>query len=442
MKKVLIITYYWPPAGGIGVQRAIKFCKYLPEYGWEPVVLTVAVGNYAIKDSGNEQEVSHVSRVYRAASWEPHSLIPSGKNKPKQSKGHLPNTLHTKSKTQRLIGFVADFVRLNLFIPDARIGWYRNAVKAGLDCIHKEKPDLIFSTAPPYTTHLVAKKLKQISGLPWVADFRDPWLENLLYNKPYRLMHARYLNKLLERSVMNKADRVVVVGDYMQQLLGAKLPEKRRHLVQVITNGYDHIPSSHQQNYSEFFYISFYGTIVADQLPFALFDTLLGMMESSPEFKRRLRLRIFGTVHDKIQAILFKTFPAENISIQLPLPYQQYTKALCEPQVLLLLINSVAHKELIITGKVFDYLPTGNPIVGIGPSNGDAAKILRDSDTGVMFDYNDYDGLSEHILELYERWQQKNLLRPHTEFPQYKSKNLTLQLAKTFDDIFFNKPSE
>ena len=170
MNKVLIVTYYWPPSGGISVQRIVKFSKYMPAFGWEPIILTVDYGSYSQIDQSYLKDIEQIQNVHRAISLEPHWIY--NKIRPKQRKSSGKSTKKSSAgRLTRVIDWVADFIRLNIFIPDARIGWYPGAVREGLKIIAQEKPALIFSTAPPFTSHLIAKKLHQKSGLPWVADF-------------------------------------------------------------------------------------------------------------------------------------------------------------------------------------------------------------------------------------------------------------------------------
>ena len=204
VKKVLVITYYWPPAGGSGVQRVAKFCKYLGAFGWEPLVLTVRDGNYTGLDKSLLHDVEHIQTVYRAPSWEPHAVFNrlTAIRKKSANRGAAPST----TSSGGLMQTIGEYIRLNLFIPDSRIGWKPQAIRMGSALIRDARPDIIFSSAPPYTPHLIARDLKRMHGIPWVADFRDPWLENHAYNRVPRLPWVKQYNRRLEQGVLQEAD--------------------------------------------------------------------------------------------------------------------------------------------------------------------------------------------------------------------------------------------
>jgi len=199
-KTVLIVTYYWPPAGGIAVQRITKFCKYLTDFGWNPIILTVDNGNFESVDESLLHDIAHIKHVYRTSSIEPHNFYNFIDGLVKRKSTNNPGNSNKLPKRSIYTTF-SDYIRLNLFIPDSRIGWLFNAFRCGKRIIEEYNTDLIFSTAPPYTSHLVALKLHKHSGIPWVADFRDPWVESTLYNTVKRLGIVKTINKRLERKV-------------------------------------------------------------------------------------------------------------------------------------------------------------------------------------------------------------------------------------------------
>ncbi len=425
MKRVLVITYYWPPAGGSGVQRVAKFCKYLHRFGWESVVLTVRQGNYVSVDRSLEKDIRHVKKVYKTRSVEPHRVLRLA------SVGRSKTDLLSPKGTA--LRHFLELVRLNLFIPDPRIGWYPYAVQMGYSVCKSQKIDLIFSTCPPYTTHLVAKRLKNKCRLPWVADFRDPWLEQACYNTVYRNILTFQLNKILEKSVLETADAVVAVGQRWQRLLESKVS---RLLVKTITNGYDEADFSGCENQSSnLFYLSYFGTLHEQQTPEALFRALSSLLNSDRAFSRDFRIRFVGDISSATLRIVKKVVDRNHWSWIRYLEHEEMIRVLLEEQVLILLVNRVPNNRPIIPGKIFEYLRTGNPILGVGPDDGEAGNILKETGGGQMFDYSQTDRIKDFISCQYNKWKEGKLRRTVRDFPKFERSCQTAALADLFDRL-------
>jgi glycosyltransferase involved in cell wall biosynthesis len=299
MKKVLIITYYWPPAGGIAVQRITKFCKYLPDYDWEPIILTVKDGNYENMDPSMLSETKQIKKVYRALSIEPHlfyHLLVSRFHKRGKTDKVVSEAVNTRTS---LINRVAEHIRLNLFIPDTRIGWLHNAYRCGKKIIAELKPDIIFSTAPPYTPHLVARKLHKFSGIPWVADFRDPWVENTLYNTVNRLGLVVSINRLLEKKVLTQASALTFTGQQLRDLYLSKLDNSHAANATVITNGYDeedfnalHVTTEAGSK----FYITYFGSLYNKRFNALAFNVVKEFIKENKSIREHICVRFIGSV--------------------------------------------------------------------------------------------------------------------------------------------------
>lgn len=434
VKRVLVTTYYWPPAGGGGVQRIAKFCKYLPKYGWEPVVLTVRKGTFPHHDPSLLCDIEHVRHVYRARTLEPHGLFKriSGR----RTKGEKEPAIRAPSRKQQIMRTFGEYMRLNLFIPDSRIGWRRAAVGMGLDICDSEHIDLIFSTAPPYTPHLVAGALAHKTGLPWVADFRDPWLENLAYNTVPRLPPVRAINARMERRVLTQADKVVTVGPAIARLLQSKLDDSRRGKVSVIYNGYDRedIPQKITGTGEDTFRLAYFGTLYEDGFPADFLRAIRKLAEEEPSLYDDFQLDVTGKIPSATAARLQEQLVGLDVSFSAYKPHAEMLEKLYRPQVLLLVINDVPHRELIITGKIFDYLPSGNPILGIGPVDGDAANVLNESGRGAMFEPVDQAGIRIFLQKAYAAWREGRLNAGRTPCPTYERQQLTRELAQLFDE--------
>lgn len=436
MKRVLFITYYWPPSGGGGVQRGVKFCKYLESFGWEPLILTVREGTQAQSDSSLYEDVQQLQVVERTKTLEPHVVF----NLLKKRKTKSPDPLkfnQKQAKNARFIQTLGNYIRLNLFIPDSRIGWYPYAVQQARNLVNTYSPDAIFSTCPPYTPHLIAHTIKKQFNLPWIADFRDPWLENMQYNDVPRLKLVKKINLFLETRTLNEADQVLTVGSHLEDLLRSKLPERQQNKITLITNGYDEddiLPIQPADN-PDVFLIAHYGTIHTNGFSPDIFRAIHLAAETDKDFRYSYRLKMVGSFPVEIRDAVLRWVPEDKIDSSNYIPHQAMLKELYQPQVLLLPINKVPHNELIITGKIFDYLPTGNPILSIGPEQSDAGRILHQTGAGRMFRYGSIQAMADHLIEQYKKWKMGELNQGLREYPKFTRKKLTEKLAGLMDQI-------
>lgn len=434
MKKVLVITYYWPPAGGGGVQRVVKFCKYLAGRGWEPVVLTVEDGNFDISDESLIAEASGLHAVYRAPSLEPHAAFRKF-SRLWQPRGRATRRGGDSTAPQPSVRRFGEYVRLNLFIPDSRIGWRRRAVRRAIEIVAEEKPEVIFSTAPPYTAHLVAMEVKKRCRLPWVADFRDPWLENHAYNTVPRLALVKKINYRLERRVLECADRVLCANPGIVKLTSTKLSPSAAGKFAVITNGFDRDDVRPEVKASSRFIFSYFGTIYPNSFPVKIFDVLRELIDSEPGFGRDFLFRARGSISPKIAALIDRIIPAENREVGGYIPHKKMLDLLYEDQLLGLVINDFPVNFATVPGKIYEYLPTGNPILGLGPPGGDAAAILRRTGAGVMLAPSDTGAMKRFVMEKYQAWKRAGGKRPPVDFEEFERRNLAGQLAGIFDSL-------
>ncbi len=394
MKKVLIITYYWPPAGGPGVQRVLKFAKYLPEFGWQPIILTVENGEYPAYDESLSKDIPPICKVYRTRSIEPFKLY-------KKFTGMAENeTIPVATLTEEKKNWkkkLAHWIRLNLFIPDAKIGWIPFAVKEGKKIIIKEKPDLIFSSSPPPTVHLIARKLAKWSKLKWVADFRDPWMEIAHLQKSKRCILTESIDSKLEKKVLHDSSKITIISENLKQLISKKT---NPHKVSVIQNGFD---KADFQNMgivpSEKFTISYIGNLSKQRIPYSLLYALRKLRLHDPEFD--FEFKIVGKICSEFEKEIDKNDLTHFTTISEYKPHDEALKILANSNILLLVINDIPNNLGFVTGKLFEYLACKKPIFAIGPVDGDAAKILRDTDSGVMIDYANFEGAYNLLVTYY-----------------------------------------
>ena len=412
--KVLIITYYWPPAGGSGVQRWLKFVKYLQDFGITPIVFTVDNANYLKEDKTLLQEIPEGIEVLKNPIWEPTDLL-FWKNKKKKKKD-ISNATNSG---------LFSFIRGNFFIPDPKIFWVKSSVKKINTYLKNNKIDVVISTGPPHSVHLIAKKVKENHTIKWLADFRDPWTD-LYYNKEFKqLVFAEKKNKKLEKEVLKTADCILTVSNSLKVIF-----EKTAKKVEVITNGFDdEVLVEKEVDLDKKFTISYIGLLPKQSNPKQFFEVLKELSEKDKSFKNDLKLQFIGDISDEIRQEIRRNHLENQTDFKGYVSHQEAIKYQKKSQVLLLLIPNVKKSEGILTGKLFEYLTAKRPILAISSSQGDLAEILKKTNTGKVFYYTDKEKLSEEIMSLYQRYKQNNLEVDTKNINQYHRKNLTKELA-------------
>ncbi|MDX6181752.1 glycosyltransferase family 4 protein [Flavobacterium sp. Fl-77] len=425
-KKLLIITYYFPPAGGPGVQRWLKFVKYLPEFGIQPIVYVPENPTYPIIDEGLVSEISPKAIIIKNKIMEPYQLASIfSKNKTKKiSSGILP-----QKKKQTFLDKTFLWVRGNLFIPDARVLWVKPSVSFLEKYIKENNIDTIVTSGPPHSLHLIGLNLKQKLGVNWLADFRDPWT-TIGYHKALRLSnYAAKKHKKLEHKVLNAADTIIVTSKTTKTEFQAITNKP----ISVITNGYD-IETVAKQTLDIKFTLAHIGSFLSDRNPLFLWQCLVELLEEIPDFKNHLELKLIGAVSQEVLDALaaFKLNYYLNV-----LGYVSHQEAIAhqkKSQVLLLVeINSEDTKS-IIPGKLFEYMVSNRPIIAIGPKGSDFADIITETNTGVFFDYSEKTKLKSVILDFYNQFLDGKLQANGVGLQQYSRKNLTKQLVQLITD--------
>lgn len=422
MKKVLIISYYWAPSGGPGVQRILKFVKYLPQFGWQPIILTVENGNYPSIDKSLLAEIPAGCRVYKTKSFEPFELYKSLTGR--QGDQKIPTFILNRKEKESTVEKLSRWMRANVFVPDAKIGWRKYILKEGLKVIEKENPDIIFSSSPPHSLQLGAMKLAKKSGLKWVADFRDPWSDAFWQKDIKRMQFARAKDKKYEREVLSHADHITSVSKTVAANYNKIVP----HNYTVIPNGFDETDFNFNLEKRDKFVISYTGTLGESQRINNFIETLNGL---DAYIKQNLEINFYGTFHP---SILKAAAGCNLINVFNNIDHNKVVKVMSESQILLLVIPDSPGNEGILTGKLFEYMATGNYVLGIGPVNGDASEILNETGAGKMFGYND--DLKSIIFDQFNKWQTgvTNSIN-ETALLQYSRKNLTAKLVKVFEGL-------
>jgi len=416
-KKVLIITYYWPPAGGSGVQRWLKFVKYLRDFDIEPVIYTVDKPGYAINDKSLINEIPNSIETLRQPIFEPNSILNFfGTKTNKESAGFLnPNP--------NFIGKIIQYIRANYFIPDARKFWIKPSVKFLSNYLEKNPVDVIITTGPPHSLHLIGLHLKKKKDIKWISDFRDPWTEIDYFHQMPLNKKAKKKHHQLEREVLKNSDSVIVVGNTMRdQYL------KETDKVVTISNGFDTSDNKEVSHLDIFFSITHVGMMNADRNPSDLWKILKEICLENPDFKSDLKIRLIGKIAKEVSHDL-NIFDSGITEVVDYVSYAEVKKYQLETQVLLLCINNVPSARGIITGKIFEYLQAKRPILAIGPEDGDAAEILKNTNSGSIFGFENKQKLKQHILELYKDYKKNQLIVNSENIEQYHRRELTRKLA-------------
>ena len=425
-KKLLIITYYFPPAGGPGVQRWLKFVKYLPDFNVQPIVYVPENPTYPIIDEGLVNEISDKVIVLKNKIWEPYQLaaIFSKKKTKKISSGIFPH-----QKKQTFLDKTFLWVRGNLFIPDARVFWVKPSVSYLEKYIKENNIDTIVTSGPPHSLHLIGLELKEKLNVKWFADFRDPWT-TIGYHKALRLSnYAAKKHKSLEHKVLNSADTIIVTSKTTK----AEFQAITSKPISVITNGYD-IENVEKQTLDTKFTLAHIGSFLSDRNPKFLWECLVELLKEIPDFKSDLEIKLIGAVSQEVLDSIQEFDLNSYLNL---LGYVSHHEAIAhqkKSQVLLLIeINSEDTKS-IIPGKLFEYMVSNRPIIAIGPQGSDFADIIKETNTGVFFDYSEKAKLKSVILDFYNQFLEGKLQANGVGLQQYSRKNLTRQLAQLINE--------
>lgn len=405
-KPILIITYYWPPSGGSGVQRWLKFVKFFPQYGITPIVFTPADPHFEIKDPSLLADIPSETEILHFPIWEPYQLV----DRVKRFFGD-----RKKGKTQSIAqpeGFLG-FIRANFFIPDPRVFWVKPSVHFLKDFIQEHKIEKIVTTGPPHSVHLIGLRLKkEVPNLKWLADFRDPWTTwgFLLGMRPTKLALA--IHKKLEQRVLHSADAVTTVSPFYGRQLGG-LASRR---VDVFTNGFDVSDFKDlRHSWTPSFVIRHVGILhpACDYVPFL---KVLSRWILKNSLQESVEVRFTGHVHDR-----FATFVQEDavlkrvVKVESAVDHSELIRLYGQTSAVVLLLTGYKDAEGFLPGKLFEYLATGLPLIAVGPSQGDAAQVLKETQAGMMADSNDEQAIEQNIENAYSLWKQKKAFIPMPE---------------------------
>lgn len=421
MKKVLIITYYWPPAGGPGVQRWLKFVKYLPDFGIEPVVFVPENPHYPIQDNSLLDEVPNGVEIHRKPIFEPYRYaeILSKKKSRRISSGII------RTKDQPFMEKIMLWIRGNFFIPDARKYWIKSSAPYLSDLIAKENLETIITTGPPHSVHLIGLQLRQKHPVKWIADFRDPWT-SIGYHKKLKLTRSsQRKHKALERSVLQGADLLLTTSDTTRKEFKA-LTDKP---IQLITNGFE-TNSLGAADLDDKFTIAHIGSLLTGRNPENLWKVLSEMVKEDETFGKELQLEFTGVVSEEVMDSLQKNGLAAHIHLKGYVSHDLARYRQREVQILLLVEIDSEDTKGIIPGKLFEYMAARRPILALGPEGWEAGTIISRTGTGEVFGYKDDSRLKNVLLEWFASYRKGKLNVNSKNIETYSRKALTKQLAE------------
>ncbi len=429
-KKALIISYYWPPSGGSGVQRWLKFVKYLRDFGVEPIVYTPENPELMAVDRELESEVPQGVTVLKHRITEPYSLYKFFTGKKEIKPGFINNK--GKKKGGSFKEGLSLFLRSNIFIPDPKALWIRPSVKILNKYLSDNPVDVIISTGPPHSMHLIAKKVSAKTGIPWIADFRDPWtgmynFKHLKYTKLVEWVHKR-----LEKSVIRLADAIVVVTNGMREEfmeLGAKN-------ISVITNGFDEsdfppIEGSLDKDFT----ITYTGLFFKDRNPEALWKVLGEMARDNSDFGNDLKIRLIGNTDASIKEEVIGAGLEKNMDCSDYVPHKDVIKMQQSAHILMLSSGMEPESKAILTGKFFEYLAARRPVLAFGHKESDIADALSETNAGILFEYSQEKELREWIEERYRQFKGAGIPATGGEIARFSRRSLTGEMVKIINSI-------
>ncbi len=393
-EKVLIITYYWPPSGGAGVQRWLKFTKYLPSSGWLPVVLTVKpeYAAYPFRDLSLYGEIPLDVEVHRTKAMNYFALYNKDQSK-------IPHAGFASGNEKGLRSKISRFIRGNFFIPDPRRGWNRFAFRKACELIKAENITHVITTSPPHSTQLIGLRLKRrFSQINWVADMRDPWTDIYYYDMFKPSLPARMLDRQMEMNVLTRADTVITVGQTLASILAGKAENIERK-IHVLPNGFDEedfegiVPTLPEE-----FTITYVGTL-SPAYP------VKGLIEAINEVRsggRQVKMKFVGTVPEPVQELFQADGDGKGPEFIQYCEHPAAIKHMMDSSLLLLIIPDHPSNRSILTGKIFEYMATEKPILFLGPEDGDAARLLALCGYQGIFGYNDVQGIRDFIMRVAE----------------------------------------
>ncbi len=434
-KKVLIVTYYFPPSGGSGVQRPLKFIKYLREFGWEPVVLTAKNADYPAYDETLVHEIPDGVKIYRSGIVEPYRFYRKFTGRSADESTDIATLTLDERDKQKFSERLSEWVRSALFVPDARIGWLPFAYSLAKKIIFKENIEIVLSTAPPYTTHLIGMLLHRNLNVPWIADFRDSWI-GWLSTPQWRPKLSRALERWMESSALRYADRVVTVTPGVKEDLLSRNPRLRDERWKLLYNGFDpadfaQVRPKPKQDKTTIIYS---GSLYGNRNPEYLLRALEELKTEDPELLNKIRLLFVGRIGGPIIERM-ETSPVAGIIERVPyVTHAESLSYLAGSNISLLIIDDAPENAGILTGKLFEYIGAGHPVLALAPE-GNATDLIRENKLGIVAHPKRVDEIKKALINIVASCAASEAPPDPSLTHKFERRTLTGQLAKMMDEL-------
>lgn len=447
-KKVLFIAYHFPPIGGSGVQRSLKYVKYLPMYEYKPLVCTVKNGHNFAYDYTLLDEIPNEAKVYRSNSGETlllREIIEKTSAVLRKLKRSKKNNEDNESNTDiKKIGVSQDtikdkifrYLEYNYFIPDTKIRWYKHAINDIKKRILVENDiDIIYSTSSPYTDHLIALEIKKYTNKPWIADFRDPWVGNVFIANNYSKKRLK-MEAQMERAVIENADKIIMVTDTITENYKKSYPEYADKFI-TITNGFDSSDKVDIAVDNEKFIINYSGILTEGQSPDTLIRALEKLCCEDEKFRKNLKVNFTGLVIPQYEFMIRNSKINENIIINSYMTHEEVGKQMSKAAINFVILADRSESRGVFTGKIFDYILAERPVLGIMPSNGVASNLINNRELGLSIDHGEVDKVYEFIKLIYNKWLSNEEVRIASieRCQDFDRRYLTKQLSSIMDKL-------
>lgn len=405
MKKLLIVAYYFPPSGGPGVQRVLKNVRYLPEFGWEPIVLTVSNGQFPARDESLLEQVPETTTVIRTKIFEPYDIYRMFTGR-KKGEAVDVNTIKKEGQKTTFKERVAEFIRATFFIPDARVGWLFSARKKALEIIDKYGVEAVYSSSPPYTCSLIARYAQRKRNIPWIAGFRDPWTGFI--STPKRWFLPASIDRRMEHSVFRGADFVECAWQGIIKDALEKYPDLDRSKFKHVPNGYDSNDFPDAVNAeNEKFTITYTGSLYGRRNPDSLFKAIKQLIENNKIKPDDFHLRFVGRFGSEVMEMFEKSGFRESIETVSYVPHHESIRYLMKSDALLLIVDESKESEEIVPGKVYEYVGVKRPILAIAPVESAIADLMQETKSGVVAHQSEINKIAKIFYEYYLNWKNK-----------------------------------
>ncbi len=434
MKRVLVITYYWPPVGGSGVQRWVKFAKYLPSEGWQPVIYTPSNPDMGSVDESLLSDIPAKAEIIKRPIFEPYGIY----RKLTGSKGQIKIEANSGGDGKKsLLKRISLWIRSNFFMPDPRCLWIGPSIRFLKKYLKEHPVDIIVSTGPPQSMHLIARKVSLATGIPWVADFRDPWTKIFYFKHLMLGKRAERKHHELEQRVLDDATAVVAVSPMVQ----ADFAAMTKTPVCLVTNGYDESDYAEAVVPEKGFNVVHTGLLTAEGNPVELWKILGDKCREDADFAASFRLTLAGKTDETVLESIRKAGLGDYLT---DLGYIDHNKAVQQQRkasVLILPIREEPETKAILPGKLFEYLAARRPILGVGTGEGAMSVVLKETGAGRIFDWDDSAGISKYVDSLWNAFKAGGVMIPDADIDKYSRRMTTRKMVELFNSLIHENPA-